>query len=104
MNRYIVVRHRVKDYAFWKRSFDDSEEIRREYGLKGGEICRDVEDPLELTVVLEFDNLERARELIRSEELREIMKRAGVVGEPSWYFMEQVARVPELADVAHGRA
>ena len=102
MTRFLVVRHRVKDYEAWKRVFDAHEEFRMEYGLKGGEICRDLEDPEEVTVVLECEDLERAREFTKSEELRNAMREAGVVARPDFIFMEEVAKVsaPDPAEFA----
>jgi len=95
MSRYLVIRHRVKDYEEWKKVFDEHGEVRAEFGLKGGEILRDVGDPEELSIMLECTDVERAKEFTLSKEVRETMKRAGVVGKPDFYFVEEVTRVAE---------
>jgi hypothetical protein len=46
-------------------------------------------------MLLEWHDLEQARQFAQSEELREVMQRAGVVGHPTIYFLkdgEQVSR------------
>jgi hypothetical protein len=45
-------------------------------------------------ILLEWDDLENARQFAQSEDLREIMQRYGVVGQPDIYFLEEVEQVP----------
>ena len=97
MSRYLVIRHRVNNYEEWKKAFDEHCEVRAEFGLKGGEILRDVADPTELSIMLECEDVERAKEVTQLKELREAMKHAGVVGKPDFYFVEEVSRVAECA-------
>ena len=51
--------------------------------------------PNEVIMLLEWDVLETARQFAQSEDLREVMQRAGVADDPTIYFLkdgEQVAR------------
>jgi hypothetical protein len=43
-----------------------------------------------VTVTHEFDSLQTAQQFVGSDELREAMGRAGVAGEPTIWFAEQV--------------
>lgn len=94
--RFLCVRHKVEDYGKWKSVFEETQERRREFGLKGGWIMRNPEDPKELVVLLEVEDLIKAREFIHSDYARDAMERAGVIGEPQICFVEEVEKVPEL--------
>lgn len=96
MRKIMVVRHKIRDYSLWKPIFDESEEKRREYGLKGGCINRNLNDPSELVVTLEIESVERATEFMKSPYVKTAMEKAGVLGEPVIYFLESLAEVPEL--------
>jgi hypothetical protein len=41
-----------------------------------------------------MDDLEKARQFVQSEDLRQTMQRSGVSDQPDLYFLEQVERVP----------
>ncbi len=92
---YLLVRHKVTDYEKWKSAFDAHCVTRQANGSRGGQLFRDYSDPTELVVLLEWDVLKKARQYVQSEELREVMQRAGVIGHPTIYFLkdgEQVFR------------
>ena len=89
--KYILVQQEVEDYDKWKLLFDEHED-RQAAGSKGGVVFRNADNPNQVTVLLEWDNLENARAFTGSEDLREAMQRAGVVGPPNVYFLEEVDR------------
>ena len=86
---YILVQHTIEDYAKWKQAFDEHQPTREVSGSKGGFILRDANNPNQLTVLLEWDNLENARTFSSSDELREAMQRAGVLGPPTVSFLNE---------------
>ena len=88
----LLVRHKVADYAKWKLLFDAHGAARRTGGSKGGRLFRNADDPNELVVLLEWDDLAKARQFARSEDLRQTMLRAGVSDQPNMYFLEEVER------------
>ncbi len=64
-------------------------------GSRGGQLFRNATDPNELVILLEWDDLEKARQFTQSEDLREVMQGLGVVDHPDIYFLkdgEQVSR------------
>ncbi|WP_254271736.1 putative quinol monooxygenase [Haloarcula marina] len=85
---YLLVRHEVADYDQWKPYFDDDDDRRLEYGQQGYHLFRDAENPNEIVMLAEYDSEENARAFSESEELPEIMKEAGVKGEPEIRFLE----------------
>ena len=45
-------------------------------------------------ILIEWEDLENARQFAQSEDLRETMERAGVAEQPDIYFLEEVDTVP----------
>ena len=91
---YLLVRANVEDYEKWKPGFAEHGATRAESGSKGGYLFRNADDPNEVVIVLEWNDLEEARRFAQSEDLREAMQHHGVVGQPDIYFLEEVERVP----------
>ena len=84
---HLLVRHRVADYASWRPIFDDHASFREQHGSTGGEVFRNADDPAEVVMLFEVSDLDRAREFAGSDELREAMQSAGVVGQPDILFL-----------------
>jgi len=81
---YVTVRHTAADYEKWRPMFDGDEARRRAAGATGvNQIFRDVADPNTITLVLEWDNAEKAHKFLDDPALREVMQKAGVVGMPA---------------------
>ena len=91
---YLLVRHKVADYARWKPFFDEHGATRKANGSRGGRLYRNATDPNELVILFEWDDLDKARTFAQSEDLRQIMQRAGVADQPDLYFLEEVEQVP----------
>ena len=88
--QYVNVRHTVEDYAKWRLGFDAHDSTRRAAGSTGvNHIFRDSSNPNEITTILEWDSLDNARRFVKDPALREVMKEAGVVGQPEIRFLER---------------
>ena len=90
----LSIRHRVADYVAWKPCFEEHGMTRRANGCQGERIFRNADDPNEVLVLLEWDDLERARFFSDSDDLREAMARAGVRDDPDIWFLEDVDNPP----------
>lgn len=90
---YLLVRHKIKDYAKWKSVFDEHGSTRRSGGSKGGRLLRSADNPNEIVILFEWDDLKKARQFAQSEDLKKIMERAGVVDRPDIYFLEEIEKV-----------
>jgi len=89
---YIFVRHKVEDYNMWKPVFDEHGAVRKTMGSKGGYLFRNIDDPNEVVMYIEVDDVEKAREFVKSEDLRQTMERSGVIDQPDIYFLDLVDR------------
>ena len=86
---HILVRHKVADFDKWKSVFDEHSTMRKDNGSKGGVVFRSSDDPNEVVVLLEWENLEKARQFVQSEDLKQAMQRAGVTDPPSITFLDE---------------
>jgi len=89
---YLLIRHKVEDYAKWKPVFDDHGSTREAAGSKGGYVFRNADDRNEIVILLEVDDLERCRQLVESEDLKEAMQRSGVADMPDIYYLDEADR------------
>ena len=86
----LSVRHSVADYAKWRASFDAHESMRRAGGSTGiFQVYRDVENPNQITVMLEWNNAENAQKFVSDPALKEVMQAAGVTSAPELHFMNR---------------
>jgi heme-degrading monooxygenase HmoA len=92
---YVLVRHKVEDWAKWKPLYDQHGATRKASGCQGTQVFRNDENPNEVIVLLEWDDLGKARQFAASEDLRETMQRAGVVDRPDIYFLNDAGRTTE---------
>lgn len=88
---YIYIRHSVEDYARWREGFDNHAPARQAGGAtdEAYEMCN-VDDPNEITVMLGWSDLEKARSFTQSASLKDAMQDAGVIGPPEIRFLETV--------------
>ena len=89
----LLIRHHVADYAAWKAVFDEQVLARRANGSQGGRLFHSSSDPNEILLLLEWDDLERARLFANSDDLREAMARSGVTDQPDIWFLVDVDRL-----------
>jgi heme-degrading monooxygenase HmoA len=90
---YLIIHHKVEDYAKWYPFFTQGSEMRKAAGSKGGRIFRSKIDPNEIVTLFEWDSIENAQKFSRSPELAEVMKTAGVIGMPEAFFMDEAGKV-----------
>jgi hypothetical protein len=82
----MFVRHQVSDYAGWKKVYDDFDARRRELGVTAQAVYRAADNPNDVTATHEFASIDAAQKFAASEDLRQAMGSAGVVGAPTIWF------------------
>jgi heme-degrading monooxygenase HmoA len=87
----LLIKHKVKEYPAWKKVFDMFTDIRKAAGEKSYRILHPENDGNEILAFFEWDNLENARKFAGSSELKQAMGKAGVIGQPEVYFLEEYA-------------
>lgn len=79
---YVMISHKVADYAKWKRAVKAAAKWRKASGEKCFYVCRNSKTPNDLMVWCEWDTTARMKKFVKSAELRKAMKNAGVIGKP----------------------
>ena len=87
----VAITHPVEDYGKWKSVFDGFEETRKASGMKFERVLQDVDDANRITVVIGFADRAQADSFLGAPELKDAMQAAGVTGEPTFRFMNEVA-------------
>ena len=73
----VIVRHKVKDFAAWKNAFDAHASARGTAGLSNTRLFRSVDDPSEVVILFDTDDIGKAKQFIESPELKLAMAAAG---------------------------
>lgn len=90
----MIVRHTVGSYDQWKKVYDEFAPTRKEKGVIGASVRRDVSDPNTLFVTHRFNNMNSATSFAESDELKSAMANAGVQGAPQIWFTEDIEQTP----------
>jgi len=85
----LFVHHKVKDYAVWRKIFDDLTALRSGYGCSGHRVFQSPSEPNEITVISEWKNVDQANTYAASNDLKEGMKNAGVTSQPDMMFLAE---------------
>ena len=86
---YVLIRHRVADYAQWKRGVRAAAPFRKASGELNFQVFRSSASPNDVTVVCGWSNAAQARACMKSAELRKRMKEVGVISKPQVQFFSQ---------------
>lgn len=85
----VLIQHKVKDFAEWKKVFDSAADMRTSSGEISAQIFRDAGDPNSLTVLNKWDSLENAQKFVHSPDLMAATEKAGVAGPPTVLFLNE---------------
>jgi quinol monooxygenase YgiN len=85
----MFVRHSYADYDAWRTVYDAFESRHAEFGAHNAVVYRTVDNPNEVTVMHDFDDLASAKAFIEGDAVRDAMAEAGVTGEPEVWFGER---------------
>jgi hypothetical protein len=84
---HVLVRHKVADFAKWKPVYDGHHAARQKAGLREKSLLRSIDNPNEVVLLFEAEDLKRAQAFTESSDLREAMQKAGVVDKPDILFL-----------------
>lgn len=84
---YLLVRHKVSDYSRWKLVFDSHLAVQQQAGLRITHVLRNLDDPNEVVLLFEADDLQKAKGFVYSPNVPEAQQQAGVSDKPDIYFL-----------------
>ena len=88
---FVYVDHEVVDYNAWRQVFDEVKTLRESGGELSARVFQEIDNPGKVSVLVEFESVEKAKEFFSNEQLMEAMKRSGVMGEPTFQYLEEVS-------------
>lgn len=83
---YMMIQHKVADFTRWKAVFDSRASQRRSGGELSAEVFRDVDNANQLTLLLGWDSVTRARAYAAHPAFKAALEAAGVTDAPSFTF------------------
>jgi len=84
---FMLTRAKVRDFNAWKPAYDAHQPARRDAGLTEKYLLRNADDPNEVFLLFEVQDLNRAKMFATSTDLRDRMQESGVVDKPDIYFL-----------------
>ena len=91
----VIVRHKVAEFATWKRAFDGNAPARAEAGFSNVRATAQPTISSDVVVLLDTDDIGKAKQFIASPELKSAMSAAGVVDKPDVFVLIR-ADAPDL--------
>jgi hypothetical protein len=73
------IRHSVKDCGAWTPCYDDPGKVSKTGSAKESIIFKNVDNPKEIFILNEWDEIEKARKIIQLKDFCEVMQRIGVL-------------------------
>ena len=85
----MLVKSKVKDFQAWKKVYDEAAGLRASFGGGADQVYQDVNDPNTYFAIIEWESLDKAQKYAQSPELKAAMEKAGVIGPPAIYFLNE---------------
>ncbi|MDZ4809488.1 MAG: hypothetical protein SGI96_14655 [Bacteroidota bacterium] len=82
----VMIRHKVKDWDAWKKSFDSHKQTRMDAGLVDRVVSHTAGDTHNVTLVFAVTDMDKAKAFMNSDDLKNKMKEAGVEGPPDFFY------------------
>jgi hypothetical protein len=86
----VIVQHRVKDFDHWRPFFVNDAQRQRKAGFTNWHLCRNIDDPKDLVIVFDCNDLDKAREVYSDPAVGKIIEKAGVVGDTKFLLVEEL--------------
>ncbi|HYK46310.1 MAG TPA: hypothetical protein VEV83_14125 [Parafilimonas sp.] len=83
----MIAKHKVKDFAKWKASYDEHDSLRIASGVHSYVIGRGLQDSNTVLVALKVDDMDKAKAFAKDPSLKQAMQKGGVMGTPSFSFV-----------------
>ncbi len=84
----LVITHKVANYAKWKPMYDAHDSLRQAYGLHNYVVSRGLDDSNMVMVALHMDDAAKAKVFTELPNLKETMKKGGVLGAPTISYVD----------------
>ncbi|MES2328116.1 MAG: hypothetical protein V4539_00850 [Bacteroidota bacterium] len=90
LKKEMFIKHKVANYAKWKPLYDADSTNRLANGLHDHIVARGNDDPNMVMVIFYMDDVAKAQTMAADPKLKEVMKKAGVMGAPEIDYVDRV--------------
>ena len=84
----VIIRHKVSDFAAWKKVFDSHASTQSASGLSNPRLFRSADDPSEVVILFDAADTGKAKQFAASSDLRSTMASAGVIDKPDIHILD----------------
>lgn len=88
--KVIGIKHKVADYDKWRKEYDSHDSMRMAYGISHYMIGRGIDDSNLIMIIDKINDVPKAKEFSVLPDLKEKMKKAGVIGKPEFTYYEVI--------------
>lgn len=87
-------RHRVKDYAVWRKAFDDNTHLLQESGITDWKVVQVNGDPADVSVIVFCPSKKHWDAFVEADQAQwkrtgiDPREKGGLVGDPQWWAGE----------------
>jgi quinol monooxygenase YgiN len=78
----LFAHHEVADYGVWRKAFNAFAPTQKKLGVISSAVYRSADNANDVTVIHDFQSVEKAKAFATSPELKAAMEKAGVKGAP----------------------
>lgn len=83
----LLIKHKVANFNKWFASYEAHDSLRMSFGLHNFVVGRGMKDTNTVVVALRVDDTTKAKEFEAAPELKERMKKAGVIGPTAFMYI-----------------
>jgi hypothetical protein len=88
--KVIGIKHKIADYDKWRKEYDAHDSMRMSYGISHYMIGRGIEDSNTIMIIDKINDVAKAKEFSVLPDLKDKMKKAGVIGKPEFTYYEVI--------------
>jgi heme-degrading monooxygenase HmoA len=85
---YVIARLKLESYDKWKPVFDERKTLRKEAGSKEALLLSNFDNPKEIVIFFDWENMESARKFFESESLKKALQKGGAKLTETTYLEE----------------
>lgn len=86
----VIASHLVNDLTSWTAAFNSHADVREKHNVKVLNVFSSIENPNDVTLVLEFENAEALAGFTGNAEIQGHMAAAGVISKPEFKVFNKV--------------
>jgi len=88
--KVLMIKHTVADFAKWKPEYEAHDSMRKAYGIKHFHMGTGADDPKTVIIYDKIDDVQKAKDFTMLPNLKDVMKKAGVIGKPEFGYMDVI--------------